>query len=78
MARTKPFLGVPFTAKDCFAVKGLSQTVGLKARTGYKAEHDADTARLMREAGAIPIGEYGYRVLTKVSRLIFYRGNKRV
>ena len=23
LARIKPFLGVPFTTKDCFAVKGL-------------------------------------------------------
>ena len=32
LAIEKPFLGVPFTTKDCFAVKGLSYTAGLLAR----------------------------------------------
>lgn len=53
----KPFLGVPFTAKDCFSVKGLSWSVGLKKRKDKKGDHDADSVRAMREAGAIPIGE---------------------
>jgi len=29
LAEERPFLGVPFTTKDCFAVNGLSWTTGL-------------------------------------------------
>ena len=54
----KPFLGVPFTAKDCFAVTGLSWSVGLKKRKDKKGTFDADTVKAMRAAGAIPIGNY--------------------
>ena len=32
IARNRPFLGVPFTTKDCFAVTGQSWTAGLLAR----------------------------------------------
>ncbi|XP_069696684.1 fatty-acid amide hydrolase 2-like isoform X2 [Periplaneta americana] len=49
-----PFLGVPFSTKDCVRVKDLSLTAGLYCRRNEKAKEDADTIRLMRQAGAIP------------------------
>uniref|UniRef100_A0A0P4W2Q6 Amidase domain-containing protein n=2 Tax=Scylla olivacea TaxID=85551 RepID=A0A0P4W2Q6_SCYOL len=66
LAKTKPFLGVPFTTKDCFAVKGLKQTAGLWIRKDMVAEEDADTVRVMREAGAIPL------CVTNVSELCMW------
>ena len=54
--KEKPFLGLPFTTKDCFAVTGLSWTTGLVRRKGKKADFDAPTVKMMRNAGAIPIG----------------------
>ena len=44
----KPFFGVPFTTKDCFAVTGLSYTAGLLARGQKKANFDADSVVLVR------------------------------
>jgi Asp-tRNA(Asn)/Glu-tRNA(Gln) amidotransferase A subunit family amidase len=46
----KPFFGVPFTTKDCFAVTGLSYTAGLKerGRRKTKADFDADAIILVR------------------------------
>ena len=32
LRKEKPFLGVPFTVKECFAVTGLSWTAGLYSR----------------------------------------------
>ena len=55
LAVEKPFLGVPFTAKDCFAVKGLSFTVGVHQRSFEKAGFDSAVVQRMRQAGAIPI-----------------------
>lgn len=66
LAKTKPFLGVPFTTKDCLAVKGLKQTAGLWVRRAMVAEEDADTVRVMREAGAIPL------CVTNVSELCMW------
>jgi len=45
----KPFFGVPFTTKDCFAVEGLSYTAGLKARgaRNVKADFNADAVKLV-------------------------------
>ncbi len=57
LAQTKPFLGVPFTTKDCFSVRGLSWTAGLLRRKGKKAEADAEVVTRMKDAGAIVIGE---------------------
>ena len=34
----KPFLGIPFTIKDCFEVEGLSWTAGLWYRRNEKVE----------------------------------------
>lgn len=53
LEETKPFLGVPFTTKDCFACKGLRQTAGLWLRRSMVAEEDADAIRVMKESGAI-------------------------
>ncbi|XP_071538036.1 fatty-acid amide hydrolase 2 isoform X3 [Panulirus ornatus] len=66
LAETKPFLGVPFSTKDCFAVKGLHQTAGLWIRRNMIAEEDADVVRLMRMAGAIPL------CVTNVSELCMW------
>ena len=37
----KPFLGIPFTIKDCFEVEGLSWTAGLWYRRNEKVEPSA-------------------------------------
>ncbi|KAB7495295.1 Fatty-acid amide hydrolase 2 [Armadillidium nasatum] len=66
ISKEKPFLGVPFTVKDCFCVKGLKQTAGLYARKDFVAEKDADNVRLMKEAGAIILG------VTNVSELCMW------
>ncbi|XP_066597182.1 fatty-acid amide hydrolase 2-like [Prorops nasuta] len=55
LAKQKPFLGVPFTTKDCIGIKGMKHTAGLVLRKDIVCEKDADTIRLMREAGAIPL-----------------------
>ncbi|XP_072945229.1 fatty-acid amide hydrolase 2-B-like [Epargyreus clarus] len=54
--REKPFLGVPFTTKDCIAVKGLHHTAGVVLRKDVIADEDADSIRHLRDKGAIIIG----------------------
>ncbi len=44
-----PFLGVPCSVKECFAVQGLPQTSGLVARKGKVATADATVVRRYRE-----------------------------
>lgn len=66
LATTKPFFGVPFSIKDCIAVKGLHQTAGLWIRKDFVPEEDADVVRVMREAGAIPL------CVTNVSELCMW------
>ncbi|CAH2092921.1 unnamed protein product [Euphydryas editha] len=56
LLQEKPFLGVPFTTKDCIAVKGLHQTSGVVLRKDFVAEEDAKVISLLRENGAIIIG----------------------
>lgn len=51
----KPFLGVPFTAKEAFAIKGLPNSGGLVARKDHVAMEDAVVVRRLRQAGAIPL-----------------------
>ena len=34
LLRSKPFLGVPFSCKDCFAAENMAHTVGLYSRDG--------------------------------------------
>lgn len=50
-----PLLGVPFTTKDCIAVKGLLHSAGVYARKELRADLDADAVALLRKAGAIPL-----------------------
>lgn len=66
LAREKPFLGVPLTTKNCYAVKGMIQDSGLVARAGVRAPQDADCMALMRRAGAIPMA------VTNVPELAMY------
>jgi len=68
LAKVKPFLGVPFTTKDCFQVIGLSHTGGLlkRGQRQEKATLDADTVAQLRSAGGIPIG------VTNVSELCMW------
>ncbi|KAA0202035.1 hypothetical protein HAZT_HAZT004277, partial [Hyalella azteca] len=53
LAKETPFLGVPFSMKECFQVKGLHQTSGLYGRRDIVAEEDADVVRLLKKAGCI-------------------------
>lgn len=66
LAKEKPFFGVPFTTKDCLAVKGLIHTAGLYKRRNIIAEEDAESIGQLRKAGAIPIG------LTNISELCMW------
>ncbi|CAB3234072.1 unnamed protein product [Arctia plantaginis] len=52
----KPFLGVPFTTKDCIGVEGLQQTSGVVHRKDYVCDKDSEVIMLLREKGAIIIG----------------------
>ncbi|XP_028160161.1 fatty-acid amide hydrolase 2-A-like [Ostrinia furnacalis] len=52
----KPLLGVPFTTKDCMAVKGLHHTSGVVLRKDVIADRTADVIRILQEKGAIIIG----------------------
>ncbi|XP_037091608.1 fatty-acid amide hydrolase 2-like [Pollicipes pollicipes] len=55
LERDTPFLGVPFTAKDSIAIRGLKHTAGLWARRHCVADEDAAVVRQLRKAGAIPL-----------------------
>ncbi|RZC32770.1 fatty-acid amide hydrolase 2 [Asbolus verrucosus] len=66
LAKEKPFLGVPFTTKDCIAVKGMIHTSGLVKRRNNIAEEDADAIACLKAAGAYPIA------LTNVSELCMW------
>lgn len=63
-----PFLGVPFTLKDCIFVKGLRCTAGIPVR-GERApeEQDANAVRNLRLAGAI-----GPLAVTNVSEVCMW------
>lgn len=51
-----PLLGVPFTAQEAIGVTGLQHAAGTLQRGKKKATEDGDGIRLLRAAGAIPIG----------------------
>lgn len=51
-----PFLGVPITIKEAFALTGMPNSSGLLARKGVISSTDAPTVARLREAGAIPLG----------------------
>ena len=53
LARERPLLGVPFTVKLCFAVRGKLWTSGLYSRRDVRAHEDADVVSAMRRAGAV-------------------------
>ncbi|XP_012278947.1 fatty-acid amide hydrolase 2-B [Orussus abietinus] len=55
LAEEKPFFGVPFTTKDCISINGMKQTAGLVIRKNLISDKDAESVRLLRAAGAIPI-----------------------
>lgn len=66
LAKDKPFLGVPLTTKNCYAVKGMLQDAGLVLRKGFRAPQDADCMALLRKAGAIPLA------VTNISELCMW------
>ena len=51
-----PLRGIPFVVKDNIDVEGWPTTAGCPAY-GYMATEDAECVRLLRAAGAIPIGK---------------------
>ena len=51
-----PFLGVPCTIKECFALTGMPNTSGLVARKNIIPQEDATAVARLRQAGAIPLG----------------------
>jgi fatty acid amide hydrolase 2 len=65
-ATLPPFLGVPCTVKECFALTGMPNTGGLPSRVGHPATSDATTVARLRAAGAIPMG------VTNVSELCLW------
>ncbi|XP_050040991.1 fatty-acid amide hydrolase 2-A-like [Dermacentor andersoni] len=55
MSKEKPLLGLPFTAKNSIAIKGLRQDAGSTFWHGRRSEEDAPSVALLRAAGAIPL-----------------------
>jgi fatty acid amide hydrolase 2 len=51
-----PFLGVPCTIKESFALEGMPNCAGWVRRKDHRAAEDATVVARIREAGAIPIG----------------------
>ncbi|MCC5970483.1 MAG: amidase [Pararhodobacter sp.] len=61
--------GLPVTAKDLLAVRGLPLEMGSFAYEGVIADHDAEAIARLRRKGAIPFAktttpEFGHKVLT--------------
>lgn len=68
-----PFLGVPCSMKECFALEGMPNTSGLVARKGIKADASATVVRRYREAGFVIL------VTTNLSELcMWYESNNNV
>ncbi|MGK3983326.1 amidase [Sorangium sp. So ce136] len=65
-ASAPPFLGVPCSIKESFAVAGMPNSAGLVARAGVRAAEDAVTVARLRAAGFIPLG------VTNVSELCMW------
>jgi fatty acid amide hydrolase 2 len=61
-----PLHGVPCTIKECFALRGMPNTGGLRSRRGRLATRDATGVARLRAAGAIPLG------VTNVSELCMW------
>ncbi|CAN0141937.1 unnamed protein product [Lampetra fluviatilis] len=56
LEKETPLLGVPFTAKEAFAIQGLPNSSGLLSRNGVRSQQDAAAVAALRRAGAIPLG----------------------
>ncbi|XP_022294098.2 fatty-acid amide hydrolase 2-like isoform X3 [Crassostrea virginica] len=61
-----PFLGVPTSVKEAFALKGMPQTSGLVMVKDFRASEDAPVVGRMRRAGLIPY------MVTNVSELCMW------
>ncbi|GIX77909.1 fatty-acid amide hydrolase 2 [Caerostris extrusa] len=73
LERATPFLGVPLSVKELIAVKGMPFTAGLVTRKNVRSPYDAETVKLMKAAGAIPL------VTTNISELgMWYESYNRV
>jgi len=66
LAKQKPFLGLPFTAKDSIQVAGMRWSSGCVRRKNIIAHEDAPVVKNYRKAGAIPIA------LTNVPELLLW------
>ncbi|XP_034230308.1 fatty-acid amide hydrolase 2-A [Thrips palmi] len=66
LAKEKPFLGVPFTTKECLQSEGLCHCAGLYKRRCLKGTKDADAVAHMKRAGAILLA------VTNVSELAMW------
>lgn len=66
LAKQKPFLGLPFTAKDSIQITGMKWTAGCYRRKNIVAPEDAPIIKNYRKAGAIPIA------LTNVPELLLW------
>uniref|UniRef100_A0A8C6Z3H0 Fatty acid amide hydrolase 2 n=1 Tax=Nothoprocta perdicaria TaxID=30464 RepID=A0A8C6Z3H0_NOTPE len=68
-----PFLGVPVTVKEAFALQGMPNTSGLVSRRNVIAASDAAVVSRLKQAGAIPLG------VTNCSELcMWYESSNRV
>lgn len=56
LAALPPFLGVPCTIKEFFAVAGLPKTGGVLSRKDHVPDQDATTVARLRAAGFLPLG----------------------
>ena len=52
-----PLAGVPTSVKECFPVRGLETTLGIRSRRGCRDEADAAIVTRLRAAGAIVLGK---------------------
>ncbi|KAK2147128.1 hypothetical protein LSH36_569g03078 [Paralvinella palmiformis] len=50
-----PFLGVPITIKEAFALEGMPQSSGLLCRRLFFAKEDAEVVANLKKAGVIPL-----------------------
>lgn len=66
LAKQKPLLGLPFTAKDSISITGMKWTAGCLRRKDVVATEDAPVVKNFRKAGAIPIA------LTNVPELLLW------
>ncbi|KAH7985264.1 hypothetical protein HPB49_026528 [Dermacentor silvarum] len=56
MTKEKPLLGLPFTAKNSIAIKGLRQDAGSLFWHGRRAEEDAPSVALLPGSRSLSIG----------------------